>query len=46
MNEKFPFATKKKKKQKLMGWKDKITQMPLQQPPWEAKRCYSGQEIP
>jgi len=29
-----------------MAWKDKITQVPLQQPPWEANSCYSGQEIP
>ena len=34
------------KKNKLMGWKDTITQVPLQQPPWEANSCYSGQEIP
>ena len=34
------------KKLKLMGWKDKITQVPLQQPPWEADSCYSGKEIP
>jgi len=36
----------KKKNQKLMGWKDKITQVPLQQPPWEANSCFSDQEIP
>jgi len=25
-----------------MGWKNKITQVPLQQSPWEVNSCYGG----